>query len=77
MGEPDQVTIKVKLAIIQTRVFFHTKKEHIFMCSYIISVEHIQWCPAISPGTDQPDNGTTRGVGPKAVLLPLRYIWLK
>ncbi len=32
----------------------------------------IQWCPDISPGSVQPDNGTIRGVGHKTVLLPLR-----
>ncbi len=40
MGCPYEVTFKVKLAIIQTR-FFHTKKEHIFMCSYMISAVYI------------------------------------
>ncbi len=34
MGYPHEVTFKVKLAIIQT-LFFHIKKEHIYMCSYI------------------------------------------
>ncbi len=33
--------------------------------------------PDISHGPVQPDNGTIRGVGHKAVLLPLRCIWLK
>ncbi len=37
----------------------------------------VQWSPDISPGPVQPDNGTIRGVGQKAVLLPLRSIWLK
>ncbi len=37
----------------------------------------LQWCPDISPGPVQPDNGTMRGMGHKAVLLPLRCIWLK
>ncbi len=32
----------------------------------------VQWCPDISPGSVQPDNGTIRGVGHKRVLLPLR-----
>ncbi len=37
----------------------------------------IQWCPDISPGPVQTDNETIRGVGQKAVHLPLRSIWLK
>ncbi len=42
MGYPHEVTFKVKLAIIQTRVFY-TKKEHIDMCSYIISVVYMSY----------------------------------
>ncbi len=42
-----------------------------------LTEEAIQWCPDISPGPVQADNGTIRGVGRKAVLLPLRCIWLK
>ncbi len=38
---------------------------------------NLQWCPDISPGPIQPDNGKIRGVGHKTVLLPLRRIWLK
>ncbi len=37
----------------------------------------LQWCPDISPGPVQSDNGTIWGVGHKAVLLPLRCILLK
>ncbi len=37
MGCPHEVTFKVKLAIIKAR-FFLTKKEHIYMYSYMISV---------------------------------------
>ncbi len=44
-GSPHEVTFKVKLAIIHTRVL-HTKKEHIYMCSYMIPVVYI--CPIIS-----------------------------
>ncbi len=43
----------------------------------ILQFFKIQWCPDISPGPVQPDKGTIRGVGHKAVLLPLRCIWLK
>ncbi len=57
MGYPHDVTFKVKLAIIQKRIF-PTKKEHIYMCSYIISVtyvfrvfeEEIQWNLLAYPG---------------------------
>ncbi len=42
-----------------------------------LGIKNIQWCPDISPGPVQPDNGTIRGVGHKTVLLPLRCIWLK
>ncbi len=34
--------------------------------------EDIQWCPDISPGPVQPDNGTIRGVGHNTVLLPFK-----
>ncbi len=37
----------------------------------------IQWCPDISPGSVQPDNGTIWGVGHKTVPLLHRCIWLK
>ncbi len=45
MGYPHEVTFGVNFAIIQTRVF-HTKKEHIDMCSYIIFAVYI--CRIIS-----------------------------
>ncbi len=37
----------------------------------------VQWCPDISPGSVQSDNGTIWGVGHKTVPLPHRCIWLK
>ncbi len=37
----------------------------------------IQWCPGISPGSVQSDNGTIWGVGHKTVPLPHKCIWLK
>ncbi len=40
MGNPHEVILKVTLAIIQTSIFY-TKKEHVNMCSYIISVVYI------------------------------------
>ncbi len=44
MGYPLEVTFKVKLAVIQKPRFFHTKKEHICMCSYVIYVViYIVW----------------------------------
>ncbi len=40
MGYPQKATFKVKLVIIETRVF-HTKKEHIYMGSYGMSVVYL------------------------------------
>ncbi len=36
----------------------------------------VQWCLDISPGPVQSDNGTIRGVGQKAVHLPLHGAFL-
>ncbi len=63
--------------------FQSTDRHNIFY--YIIAEQkfgtvlkfEIQWCPDISPGPVQPDNGTIRGMGHKTVLLPLRCILLK
>ncbi len=45
-GTPTRSPFKVKLAIIQTQAFLHTKKGHIYTCSYTISVVYL--CPIIS-----------------------------
>ncbi len=58
-------------------IVFFLGKTHLYNVAFFLQKFQIQWCPDISPGPVQPDNGTIRGVGHKTVLLPLRRIWLK
>ncbi len=55
-------------------IFYHFYPKY---KALVDDAQNIQWCPDISPGPVQPDNGTILGVGHKTVLLPLRRIWLK
>ncbi len=57
----------------------HPVISHPFIPPPILKLRNplLQWGPDISTGPVQPDHVTIRGVGHKAVLLPLKCIWPK